>query len=243
MNTGRATYGVDAPGVPLGMGAGGLVLVGVGLAAAASGAGAGAVAGPLLGAALLLASTALYLHTTMRGKLQVWDELLDGLGLRGGEQVLDLGCGRGAVLLAAARRLPRGRAVGVDLWRTVDQSGNSSDTTRRNAVTEGLADRVELHTGDLTALPFPDATFDLVLSGLAIHNIPDADARRTAVDEAVRVLRPGGRLLIVDIVHVADYAERLRELGLDGVQRRGLGPRYWYGGPWVAASLVTAVRP
>jgi hypothetical protein len=75
-----------------------------------------------------------------------------------------LGCGRGAVLLLAAQHLTTGRAVGVDLWRRVDQSGNSPEATRRNALAEGVADRVELHTADMTALPFEDNSIDVVVS-------------------------------------------------------------------------------
>src|SRR5436309_1123823 len=63
---------------------------------------------------------ALYLHFTLRGKFLVWAELLDQLNLRGDERILDMGCGRGAVLLMAAQRLTTGRAVGVDLWRGAD---------------------------------------------------------------------------------------------------------------------------
>ncbi len=79
---------------------------------------------------------ALYLHFTLRGKFLVWAELLDQLNLRGDERILDMGCGRGAVLLMAAQRLTTGRAVGMDLWRSFDQSGNSADATRRNAIVE-----------------------------------------------------------------------------------------------------------
>src|SRR6476646_6044938 len=119
----------------------------------------------------MLAVLGFYLHTTLRGKFVVWAELLDNLGLRGDERILDLGCGRGAVLLRAAQHLTTGRAVGVDLWQSADQSGNSAEATRRNAIAEGVADRVELHTGDLMALPFEDNSFDFVVSSLAIHNI------------------------------------------------------------------------
>jgi SAM-dependent methyltransferase len=56
-----------------------------------------------------------YLYSSLRGKLVVWAEVLDELRLRGDERLLDVGCGRGAVLLLAARRLPAGRAVGVDV--------------------------------------------------------------------------------------------------------------------------------
>jgi SAM-dependent methyltransferase len=140
-----------------------------------------------------------YLHTTLRGMFLVWAELLDKLGLRGDERILDLGCGRGAALLMAAQRLTTGRAVGIDLWRSADQSGNSAQATQRNVFAEGVTDRVELHTGDMTALPFADNSFDVVVSSLAIHNIGGPAGREKPVHEAAQVLRPGGRLLIADI--------------------------------------------
>jgi arsenite methyltransferase len=88
----------------------------------------------------------------------------------------DLGCGGGALLLSAAKLLPRGRAVGIDLWRA-DQTGNSPDATRRKAEREGVADRVEVNTGDMTQLPFTDNTFGPIISNLALHNIPSAAGR------------------------------------------------------------------
>jgi hypothetical protein len=74
-------------------------------------------------------------------------------------------------------------------------------------------------------------------SSLAIHNIGSAEGRQHAVEEAPRVLRTGGRLVVVDIMHAADNAQRLTSLGLSDVAQRPLGWRYWYGGPWVARSL------
>ena len=91
---------------------------------------------------LLAGMGAWNLHFTRRGKFVMWAGLLEQLKLRGDERLLDLGCGRGAVLLMAAQHLTTGRAVGVDLWRRVDQSGNSAEATRRNAAAEGVADRV-----------------------------------------------------------------------------------------------------
>lgn len=121
--------------------------------------------------------------------------------------------------------------------------GNAPQVTKRNAELEGVADRVELHTGDIRSLPFEDDSFDLVLSGLAIHNITDVTGRARAIDEAVRVLRPGGRLLIVDIGATSEYEARLRVRGLAEVTRRSLGPRFWFGNPLVAGTLVTGRRP
>jgi arsenite methyltransferase len=237
-----ASYGIDAPSVLFGLTAGGLSLLAVAIVNAVVDAGTWAVLGPLIGSVFMFTSGGLYLHTTLRGKFTIWAQLLDGLALAGDERVLDLGCGRGAVLMAAARRLPHGHAVGVDLWRSVDQSGNTTGATQLNAAAEGVADRVELRTGDMTALPFPDGGFDVVVSSLAIHNIRPAAGRQQAIDEALRVLRPGGRLVIADILHAADYAGRLTELGSTDVARRRLGWRFWYGGPWMAASLVSATR-
>lgn len=63
------------------------------------------------------------------GKLRSRDRLLDGLALRGDETVLDVGCGRGLLLIGAAKRLTTGTAVGVDIWQTEDLSGNRPEAT------------------------------------------------------------------------------------------------------------------
>jgi ubiquinone/menaquinone biosynthesis C-methylase UbiE len=187
---------------------------------------------------VLLASTGIYLHTTLHGKLRIWRQELDQADLKGDEQLLDLGCGRGAVLIEAARRLPTGHAVGVDLWSGKDQSGNRPEATLANAAAAGVADRVGVRTADMTALPFADGSFDVVTSALAIHNIPSPEGRYRAVDEAMRVLRPGGQLLVADFWPMArKYAEHIGQGTL-----RGLGPGYWYGGPWLGITLLHAVK-
>lgn len=130
-----------------------------------------------------------------------------------------------------------GRAFGVDRW-TRDQSGNRPEVTLANAAAAGVADRVEVHTADLTALPFPDGSFDVVTSALAIHNIPSPEGRYRVVDEAIRVLRPGGQLLVADPWPMARrYAAHLGNGTL-----RGLGPGYWYGGPWLGVTLLHAFK-
>lgn len=65
-------------------------------------------------------------------------------------------------------------------------------------------------------LPFADASFDPAVSSVAIHNISAAEGRAAALEEAVRVLRPGGRIAIADIRFAREYASRLRKLGLAG---------------------------
>jgi arsenite methyltransferase len=194
-------------------------------------------ASTLLAGLFILAILGFYLHGTLRGKFVLWAELLARLNLRGDERILDMGCGRGAVLLMAAQHLTTGRAVGVDQWRTIDQSGNSAEATQRNAVAEGVADRVELHTGDMMALPFEDNSFDLVLSSFAVHNISGRVGRDKAISEAVRVLRPAGRLMIVDVRATRQYQAQLTRIGMNDVARRWLGWRFFM------ARLVTATKP
>jgi arsenite methyltransferase len=231
----RGSYGIDAPFAPAFMA---IVLIGELVLVILSGR-----LWLLSVVAFLAAVLGFYLHSTLRGKFIVWADLLNQLNLRGDERILDLGCGRGAVLLMAARHLTTGQAVGVDLWRGVDQSGNSIDATRRNAVAEGVADRIELHTADMTALPFDDNSFDLIVSSLAIHNIPGSAGRAKAISEAVRVLRPGGRLMIADIRATAQHQKQLTNLEMKDVARRRLGWRFWWGGPWGATRLVSATKP
>src|SRR5436853_4640718 len=86
-----------------------------------------------------------YVYTTRRGKFQVWAEILLRLGLCGDEQILDLGCSRGAVLLMAASLLPRGKAIGIDVWKTNERA--IMQRALRHAAqcrTEAVAERVEL---------------------------------------------------------------------------------------------------
>jgi arsenite methyltransferase len=192
--------------------------------------------------AFFLANTSSFLYTTRRGKFIEWDRILDRLHLRGDEGVLDMGCGRGAVLTAIARRLTTGRVTGVDIWSTTDQSGNARDVTLRNASLEGVADRIDIQTGDMRALPYPDAAFDLVVSSLAIHNISSNADRKQAIVEAFRVLKPGGRIVIADIRATALYAETLRSLGASQVDRHRLGWRFWWGNPFAGTTLLTASK-
>jgi ubiquinone/menaquinone biosynthesis C-methylase UbiE len=174
---------------------------------------------PLIYAGLSCGLMALWMiYSSKVGKVREREKYLDKLNpWRGDEVVLDVGCGRGLFLLGAAKRLDAsrgGKAVGVDLWQAEDLSGNSPAATLNNAQVEGVGDRVEVKTGDARKLPFADASFDVVLSSVALHNIYNAGERQQAIREIARVLKPGGRVLIVDIRHTTQYASALRDAGL-----------------------------
>lgn len=195
-----------------------------------------------IGAVVYLAGAAFYWHASLRGKFVVWDGLLRDLDAAGLREAADLGCGRGAVAIMTALRLPEVAVTGVDLWRSIDQSGNSPEAAERNAEANGVAGRIRFLTGDLRELPLEGGRFGLVTASLSIHNIPDREGRAAAIREAVRILAPGGRLVIVDISKTREYVAELRRLGLTVDGPTSLGWRVWWTGPWMATSLVTASK-
>jgi ubiquinone/menaquinone biosynthesis C-methylase UbiE len=224
----RADYGIDAPGVVRNLGLIGIVSIIAGnrigwLMGATSPMVAAILASWLGGGGFsCLASAVAMLLSSKVGKMRERDRMLDAVRWRGDERVLDVGCGRGLLLIGAARRLPSGTAVGVDIWQTSDQSGNSPATTLANARAEGVADRIELVTGDARSLPFQENSFDAVLSNLALHNISDTEGRAQAVREIARVVKPGGIVRLSDFRHTADYAATLQQLGWNDVYRSGV---------------------
>jgi len=231
----KVDYGLDAPGVVRGFAIAGallavatVVLIVAGLPVAPELFG--------LGAVMFLATVAAMIHSSRRGKLLERDRLLDGLRLSGDEDVLDVGCGRGLLLIGAAKRLPDGRAVGVDLWSPADQSGNRREATLANA--DAVGERVEVVDGDMRALPFADASFDAVVSSIAIHNLDDADDRERACLEIARVLRPGGRVAVLDFRATQQYAHAFEDAGLADVARSGRSFRMY-----PPVRVVTARRP
>jgi len=233
-------YGLDAPGVVRGMalGGGAALVAGIGgwfvFHGAQPGVAGSLLANGLIFAAYFFAVVLLMLWSSRVGKFAVCDRLVKALELSGPERVLDVGCGRGLALIAVAKVLTTGKAVGIDLWSAKDLSGNNVSNALTNAALEGVADRVEVETADMRALPFANASFDAVISMTAIHNVPDRAGRDKALTEIARVLKPGGRAAIFDILHPFGYAKVLRRHGL-AVERSGL-LFYWSvpGRIWIA---------
>jgi arsenite methyltransferase len=171
-----------------------------------------------IAALYLLGMGCFMLYFSKVEKLKERDKLLNLVRWSGRELVLDVGCGRGLMLIGAAKRLSSGKAIGIDLWQQQDQANNSSAATEINAQIEGVTDRVEVKTADMRELPFPDNYFDVVTSNWTIHNLDAEIDRQKALNEIVRVLKPSGVIVIADIINQAEYAKYLQLCGMKNLE-------------------------
>ena len=111
-------------------------------------------------------------------------------GLRPGDAVLDVGCGTGSLAIEAGQAVgPAGSVVGID--PSPEMIGRAKRKARRLA-------NVHFEIAPAQSLPFADASFDVVMSSLVLHQLP-AESLHVVKTEIARVLKPGGRLLLVDI--------------------------------------------
>ena len=146
--------------------------------------------------------------------------VLASAAIAGGEDVLDVGCGTGTLAVAAAQQAPDVTVTGLDADPAILAKA------RKRAVGAGL--EIGFDEAMSNALPYPDDSFDVVLSTLFFHHLPD-DAKRQTATELVRVLRPGGRLAVGDLGRPHDplmrAAVRITVQLLDGVATTALNVR------------------
>lgn len=127
---------------------------------------------------------------TLGGSRRMRQRTVDLAELRPGDTVLEVGCGTGAVARTARARVgPGGRVLGID------PSAEMIAVARRKAARKHLD--IDFRVAGIEALPFPDASVDVALSSLMMHHLP-GDLKQTGLAEVRRVLKPGGRLVIVD---------------------------------------------
>lgn len=163
-------------------------------------------------------------------------EAIAGAVPAGASAILDLGTGTGSVLAAVARRHPDAALAGLDAsLRMLRVAGGKLGRMKARGVARG---EVRLVCGDAAELPFEDGSFDVVTASLFFHELPPG-VRARAFDEAVRVLAPGGALVVLDLdkrpagwrapaqwlleLFEEDYAWQLSGTGLsDELAARGL---------------------
>jgi arsenite methyltransferase len=176
-------------------------------------------------AGFILAEGFLFLLYVKVGKFRHRDFMLGMHAWRGDENVLDVGCGRGLLLAGAAKRIAKvsgtGHATGIDVWSNVDMGGNSAAATQHNLDLEGVSSLCTLISQPAQEMSFPDAFFDVVVSNLCLHNIYDKPTRHQALQQIVRVLKPGGVALISDYKRTGEYADEFRKAGLIVEKKRG----------------------
>ena len=158
-------------------------------------------------------TTGLLIHAAVRYDFMVWlftlgrerafrEQILGFANLTPGEAVLDVGCGTGSLAIAAKRHVgSTGTVYGIDA------SPEMLARAGKKAAKTGL--EVVFRNGAAQALPFADGQFDAVLSTLLLHHLPRT-ARQQCASEMRRVLKPGGRALVVDFAGSADRESSLR---------------------------------
>jgi arsenite methyltransferase len=224
----RPDYGIDSPQIIAGLLIAGTLALAVGLLFPRLIHLPMRWIGIVAAAYFLLGAAGMFFYSKV-GKLRMREQFLNSVPWRGDEQVLDVGCGRGLLLVAAARRLTTGHAVGVDVWLSNAMTGNRPDSALENAMIEGVRDRVDVKEADARKLPFPDASFDIVVSNFVLHEMKTDADREKIVQEIARVLKPGGHVALRDFIFTDACVQTLCHSGVDARRERVGSFSFWLG--------------
>jgi len=118
--------------------------------------------------------------------------------LKGNEYVLDVGTGAGRTAIQMAKRLTTGKLVGIDIWDTMELSGNSPERAYKNAEIEGVKGKVEFKFGNVLEIPFDNDVFDIVTCSSVLNNLRGEKNRVKALKEIFRVLKPKGKCMLLE---------------------------------------------
>jgi arsenite methyltransferase len=161
-------------------------------------------------------------HQTRQIRLDIRDKMVTEGALKGYEQVLDIGTGSGITLFGFAKALKTGKGIGIDIYDP-HGGGSNAEAFWKNALKEGVQSMVELQNVDARQMPFENASFDIIVSSFAFHHIEGhgGEGRRKAAAEIVRVLKPGGKVLIKDVGGALSELEKVTRNAGFQVRREG----------------------
>ena len=167
----------------------------------------------------------MYRAFSYNGKRQMSRTIIEGtaayITIPKGGKGLDVGCGSGALTIAAAKRNPDAQIIGIDRWGK-EYASFSKALCESNAKAENAAN-VQFQPGNALKLDFPDESFDAVMSNYVYHNIPSND-RQAILLETLRVLKKGGSFAIHDIMSQSKYGDmqsfvkKLKSMGYERVE-------------------------
>ncbi|WP_051669447.1 class I SAM-dependent methyltransferase [Bryobacter aggregatus] len=159
------------------------------------------------------------LWSSKSGKFGLAWRMLEEMKWIGKEKVLDVGCGRGLLTILAARKVPLGDVTGVDIWSQEELSENSKEAAVENARLEQVSERIQFEDGDVRALGFRSHSFDKIVSSLCLHAIASRNDRNQAIANLIKLLKPGGEIAILDILHTREYKVLFEKQGLKNIRR------------------------
>ena len=149
-----------------------------------------------------------------------WEESRKAQGVTDGSGlILDIGCGAAALSNRLAKTYPNTRLIGMDYWGT--EWSYAKEQCEKNAMAEGVSDRISFQKGDAAKLDFADEKFDGAVSNFVFHEVRSARDKREVVREALRVVKPGGAFAFQDMFgqkqiygDMQEFIETLRKEGV-----------------------------
>ncbi|MBB1063398.1 class I SAM-dependent methyltransferase [Limosilactobacillus fastidiosus] len=187
---------------------------------------------------LILLVVGTYCNTLFRGRRLIWRRVLGQLNVPEDSQVAILGLNYAGLFIEIAKMLKApGKVTGINIGNESVKK-QEEERIKENRV----ADRTKIVDGSLANLPLESRRYDYVLSAFTFHSVTPAINRGRAIQEAVRVMKPEGILVIVDFGDLQQYRQLLNNLGFQNVRIIPTGMDGWWGGPWLKTSVLVAKR-
>ncbi len=213
----KINYGIDAPVVirNLLMIGGALILISVFLPSIGYSTLSGLIAHMVFWPGLFMVVEGLLMLLYAKwGKFRHRDRMLSLFPWRGDENVLDVGAGLGLLMIGVAKRLTMGKSYGIDIFNSYDLSSNTLRQLKTNIRLEEVEEKTIVREEDIQQTDFEDEFFDVIVSNLCLHNINKKAGREQACKEIFRLLKPGGKAIISDFIHISAYKGHFENMGM-----------------------------